>query len=55
MIKGDFKVVREGKGPWALYNLAEDRTETRDLAKQYPERVQELTDLWNARWGKGTK
>lgn len=55
IIKGDFKVVREGKGPWALYNLTENRTETRDLAKQYPQRVEELTALWEARWGKKTK
>jgi arylsulfatase len=55
VIKGDFKVVREGKGPWALYNLAENRTETRNLAEQFPERVEELTELWEARWGKKTK
>ena len=54
-IKGDFKVVRERKGPWALYNLAETRTETRDLAGQYPQRVRELTKLWDRRWGKSTK
>jgi len=45
VIKGDYKVVREGRGPWKLYNLAEDRTETRNLAKQYPQRVEELTAL----------
>lgn len=55
LIKGDFKVVSEGRGPWALYNLAENRTETLNLAKQYPRRVQEMTKLWEARWGKRPK
>ena len=55
VIKGDFKVVREGKGPWELHNLAEDRTETKDLASQHPQLVEELTKLWDARWGKKTK
>ncbi|MEE8450868.1 MAG: arylsulfatase [Thermoguttaceae bacterium] len=52
VIKGDYKVVRERNGPWELYNLAKDRTETQDLAGQQPERVEELTKLWDTRWGR---
>jgi arylsulfatase len=33
-------------GDWELYDLERDRTETRNLAEQYPERVQELSRLW---------
>jgi arylsulfatase A-like enzyme len=44
---GDWKLVRLGeKGPWQLYDLQADRTEQRDLAKQHPERVQDLARQW---------
>jgi arylsulfatase A-like enzyme len=44
---GDWKVVAAGKaGPWQLFDLATDRTETRDLASQQPERLRELERLW---------
>ena len=34
---GDWKLVAAGKdGPWELYDLANDRTETHDLAKELP-------------------
>lgn len=52
IVKGDFKIVREGKGEWALYNLALNRTETRNLAAEHPEIVKELARLWELRWGK---
>jgi len=52
LVKGDYKIVREGKGPWALYNLAKNRTETINLAEEQPERVKQLAKLWEARWGK---
>jgi arylsulfatase A-like enzyme len=51
IVKGDYKIVREGKGPWALYNLANNRTETINLAKQQTERVEQMAKLWEARWG----
>ena len=51
IVKGDYKIVREGRGPWALYNLADNRTETSDLAGQYPELVEEMAAIWDARWG----
>ena len=31
---------------WMLYDLEADRTETNNLATQYPERVQEMADAW---------
>lgn len=33
---------------WELYNLAEDCSETNNLADQYPEKVHELDSLWDA-------
>ena len=51
VIQGDFKIIRERNGPWALYNLAQNRTETRDLAKTDPQRVSRMAALWQARWG----
>ena len=52
VVKGDYKIVRERKGPWALYNLAKNRTETLDLAEEKPALVKELATIWEARWGK---
>ena len=50
VVQGDYKIVREHKGPWALYNLAKNRTETKNLAADQPERVAKMTALWDARW-----
>jgi arylsulfatase len=52
VVKGDYKIVREGRGPWALYHLAKERTEITDLAEKHPEKVRELAKIWEARWGK---
>ena len=51
VVKGDFKIVREGRGSWALYNLAQERTEITNLADKQPEKVAELSRIWEARWG----
>ncbi len=51
LIEGDFKIVREGKGAWSLYNLAKERTEMTNLADQAPERVKAMAKKWEARWG----
>ena len=51
---GDWKLVRKYPDPWELYDMASDRTETRDLAAQYPERVADMRaryDDWAARCG----
>ena len=52
---GDWEVVTRhepltefGDHEWELYNLAEDRTELRDLAAEHPERVAELAAGWEA-------
>ncbi len=37
-----------GDHEWELYNLAEDRTETNNLAAEHPERVAELAAGWEA-------
>jgi len=45
---GEWKLVAAGKdGPWELYDLRSDRTETRDLAGRYPKKVDQLRRLWN--------
>jgi arylsulfatase len=46
--RGDWKLVARSDGPWKLYHLAADRTETDDLAETHPDKVAELEALWNA-------
>jgi len=48
MRQGDWKIVALSGKPWELYNLAQDRTETTDLASREPERVQEMAASWEA-------
>jgi arylsulfatase A-like enzyme len=50
LIQGDWKIVREGRGAWALYNLRQNRTETVDLALEYPDRVRRMVRLWMDRY-----
>lgn len=55
--KGKWKLVMEYTGEWnrkgaligtwELYNMETDRTETKNLADQYPDLVQELEKEWN--------
>ena len=46
--QGNWKLVRlRPKAPWELYNLSVDRTETNNLAPNYPLKVQELKKMWN--------
>ncbi len=42
----DWKLVALKDEPWRLYNLAEDRTETNDLAAEHPDRVQAMSAEW---------
>lgn len=46
--QGDWKLVAAEGDPWELYNLAEDRTETRNLATRHPERVKALEKRWES-------
>ncbi|EAQ82265.1 arylsulfatase [Blastopirellula marina] len=56
---GDWKLVGRGvaaprgvqPAKWELYNIADDRTETQNLAVEHPEKVRELSQQWNA-WAK---
>jgi arylsulfatase len=51
---GDWKLVAGHGEKWQLYNIADDRTEMRDLAAANPARVDELKNLyesWAARCG----
>jgi len=45
---GEWKLVKVKKGNWELYNLEEDRAETKNLATQHPEKVMELKKLWES-------
>lgn len=54
--EGDLKLVRVDGRPWELFDLAADRTETRDLAAAQPETVRRLTakfDDWRRSVGLG--
>ena len=45
--KGPWKLVRAGDTrPWELYAIEEDRTELNDLSKKNPEKLRELSELW---------
>jgi arylsulfatase len=44
---GDWKIVAAGKdSPWELYDLSSDRSETRNLARDRPEKLRELAAIW---------
>jgi arylsulfatase A-like enzyme len=43
---GDWKISALSNQPWELFNLAEDRTETINLAFKNPKKVEELELLW---------
>jgi arylsulfatase len=47
--KDDWKLVSAKNGPWELFNLQEDRTETNDLAEKLPEKVLKLERAWQDR------
>lgn len=49
---GRWKLVCDGpKGPRELYDLQTDRTEMHDLAREYPDRVEAMTETWR-QWAK---
>ncbi len=52
--KGQWKAVAENNQPWELYNLATDRTETKNVSKSEPKLLQNLIELhqqWSAKVG----
>lgn len=46
--QGKWKLVAKFKGPWELYDLAADRTETRDLVRENPAKAKELAGIYEA-------
>ncbi|MDX1943800.1 MAG: arylsulfatase [Pirellulaceae bacterium] len=46
---GDWKLVAAKGTDWELFNLAEDRSETKNLAATEPDRVRKMADLWAAK------
>jgi arylsulfatase len=46
--EGDWKLVAKEGGPWELYNIAADRTESHDLAASEPSRAKDLAAKWDA-------
>ena len=51
VIEGDWKLVRFRNQAWELYNLAEDRSETNNLAETYPDRREPLRRTYE-QWAK---
>jgi arylsulfatase A-like enzyme len=47
ILQGDWKLVRVDGLPWELFNLAKDRTETNDLARQMPEKAATMEQAFN--------
>lgn len=45
---GRWKLVAVEDGPWELYDMIADRTEMRNLAAQYPDKVRSLSAAWDA-------
>lgn len=43
---GDWKLVAADQSPWELYNLRSDRSETRNLAADQPDKAAELERVW---------
>ena len=48
---GKWKLVSRHPGPWELYDMEADRTETRNLAAKFPVIVQDLSRTYQA-WAK---
>ncbi|MFA7369479.1 MAG: arylsulfatase, partial [Kiritimatiellales bacterium] len=46
--KDGWKAVKVKGGDWELYRQADDRSETHNLAAQYPERLNSMTRRWQA-------
>lgn len=62
LFMGDWKILKLGDEPWGngpsepwrLYNIAIDPTETKDLSRMYPQKMQEMIELYDQQeidWG----
>ena len=45
---GNWKLVREYKKPWELFNIEQDRTEMADLAQANSSKRDEMIGMWEA-------
>jgi arylsulfatase len=53
LLAGNWKIVAAGKNsPWELYDLTSDRSETKNLAKEKPDKVRELAAIWRKQFDK---
>ena len=50
---GQWKLVRNSE-KWELYDMANDRSETQDLADKYPEIVKKMDAKWLTWWKDST-
>lgn len=46
--EGRWKLVAVEDGPWELYDMIADRTEMRNIASQYPEKVRSMSAAWDS-------
>ena len=52
LLSDHWKIIsKDGSTPWELYDLANDGTETKNLADQYPDVVRKLSEKWQE-WAK---
>lgn len=51
----NWKLIKHGSKDWELYNLAEDPTETENLAAENQEQVVRLATAWQAWWNNQSK
>jgi arylsulfatase len=47
----EWKIVAEKDGPWELFNLKEDRSESINLAASHPNKVTEMEEIWDRMLG----
>ncbi len=48
ILDAEWKLVAQAGSPWELYHVAQDATETRNVADREPKRVEELARLWQS-------
>jgi arylsulfatase len=46
LILEDWKITADGREPWRLYDLRQDRFELSDVAAKHPEKVAEMEQMW---------
>jgi arylsulfatase len=44
--QGDYKLVSAKSDPWALYDLKNDRAESKDLSQNLPDKRKQLERMW---------